>query len=251
MGNTDSLGNTKYCTSYDTDCVIYTAGTGVENADFLIYVTSQTVGSCPVTAGSGTLAFAASCRADQYDRPIVGYVNFCPVQIDETATEGSTSWNTQLTTAIHEITHALGFSSSKFSYYRDHANGGQPHTSRNSFGQPNLGEISPWGTPIPKPATTVMTEATTERGHSVYKIVTPKAVEKAREQFGCNTLNGVELENQGGAGTAGDHWEKRIYMNDFMTGVNVAGQTTVYSAVTFGLLQDTGFNPLHCHPLYC
>ena len=28
--------------------------------------------------------------------------------------------------------------------------------------------------------------------------------------FGCDSLQGVELENQGGQGTAMDHWEKRI-----------------------------------------
>ena len=28
--------------------------------------------------------------------------------------------------------------------------------------------------------------------------------------FGCATLQGVELENQGGSGTAMDHWEHRI-----------------------------------------
>ena len=48
----------------------------LSNADFVIYVTAQTVGSCPSEAGSGTLAFASSCRADQYDRPTFGYVNF-------------------------------------------------------------------------------------------------------------------------------------------------------------------------------
>ena len=34
--------------------------------------------------------------------------------------------------------------------------------------------------------------------------------EAARMHFGCNVLARVELENQGGAGTAMDHWEKRI-----------------------------------------
>ena len=33
---------------------------------------------------------------------------------------------------------------------------------------------------------------------------------EAREHFGCPTLNGVELENQGGVGTALQHWEKRV-----------------------------------------
>ena len=33
---------------------------------------------------------------------------------------------------------------------------------------------------------------------------------EARDHFGCPTLEGVELENQGGSGTAISHWEKRI-----------------------------------------
>lgn len=34
--------------------------------------------------------------------------------------------------------------------------------------------------------------------------------EEARIHFGCPTLEGVELENQGGPSTAISHWEKRI-----------------------------------------
>ena len=33
---------------------------------------------------------------------------------------------------------------------------------------------------------------------------------EARAHFGCPTLPGLEIENQGGTGTAGSHWEKRI-----------------------------------------
>lgn len=33
---------------------------------------------------------------------------------------------------------------------------------------------------------------------------------EGREHFGCEGLAGVELENQGGGGTALQHWEKRI-----------------------------------------
>ena len=40
----------------------------------------------------------------------------------------------------------------------------------------------------------------------------------ARENFGCDTLNGVELENVGGSGTAGSHWKKLFYFDDFMNG---------------------------------
>ena len=33
---------------------------------------------------------------------------------------------------------------------------------------------------------------------------------EGRRHFNCPTLEGVELENQGGPGTAMDHWEKRV-----------------------------------------
>ena len=33
---------------------------------------------------------------------------------------------------------------------------------------------------------------------------------EGRRYFGCESLVGVQLEDQGGSGTAGSHWEKRI-----------------------------------------
>eukprot|EP00656_Telonema_subtile_P052136 TRINITY_DN7181_c0_g1_i1.p2 TRINITY_DN7181_c0_g1~~TRINITY_DN7181_c0_g1_i1.p2 ORF type:complete len:232 (-),score=45.94 TRINITY_DN7181_c0_g1_i1:16-711(-) len=97
-----------------------------------------------------------------------------------------------------------------------------------------------FGTTINKPSSRVLANST-ERNTTVWKIKTNTTLAKARNQTGCSTLDGVELENQGGVGIAGEHWEKRVYMNDFMTGVSVSGQTTVYSDVTFGLLEDTGW----------
>ena len=34
--------------------------------------------------------------------------------------------------------------------------------------------------------------------------------EQAQIQFGCEEIIGVELENQGGGGTAFSHWEHRV-----------------------------------------
>jgi len=34
--------------------------------------------------------------------------------------------------------------------------------------------------------------------------------EQAMAHYNCSTLRGVEVENQGGAGTATSHWEQRI-----------------------------------------
>lgn len=41
-------------------------------------------------------------------------------------------------------------------------------------------------------------------------MVTPRVVAEAREHFNCSLLEGAELEDQGGEGTALTHWEKRI-----------------------------------------
>ncbi|ETN75894.1 hypothetical protein NECAME_12068 [Necator americanus] len=46
--------------------------------------------------------------------------------------------------------------------------------------------------------------------HDVFMVVTPKVREEARKYFNCPDLEGAELEDQGGAGTAGVHWEKRV-----------------------------------------
>ena len=34
---------------------------------------------------------------------------------------------------------------------------------------------------------------------------------EVRSHFGCSSLVGAELENQGGSATIGSHWEKRIF----------------------------------------
>ena len=166
-----------------------------------------------------------------------------PAQV-QYAEVGTSTYESQLATAIHEITHALGFASDKYAYWRDHANGGQPRTSRDSDGHPNLGLINLFSNSVKKPDTGTLFSAT-ERGNTVYKLRTPKILEKARAQFGCATLNGAEIENQGGTGTASHHWEKRVFMNDFMSGVKT-GLSSAYTPISFALLEDTGWYCLCC-----
>jgi leishmanolysin-like peptidase len=45
----------------------------------------------------------------------------------------------------------------------------------------------------------------------VQLVVTPRVREEARRHFGCDTLEGAELEDQGEEGTAMTHWEKRLF----------------------------------------
>jgi hypothetical protein len=42
-------------------------------------------------------------------------------------------------------------------------------------------------------------------------MVLPRVVEEVRRHFGCEDLEGAELEDQGEEGTAMTHWEKRVF----------------------------------------
>ncbi len=41
--------------------------------------------------------------------------------------------------------------------------------------------------------------------------MTPRVREEVRRHYGCDTLSGAELEDQGEEGTALTHWEKRLF----------------------------------------
>ena len=75
---------------------------------------------------------------------------------------------------------------------------------------------------------------------TVYLMVTPRVVHAVREHFACATLEGAELEDQGGDGTAFTHWEKRIFQNEAMTGTVHTAQPA-YSMITLALLEDSGW----------
>ena len=47
-------------------------------------------------------------------------------------------------------------------------------------------------------------------------IISPKAVAKAREHFDCSSITRIPLENQGGTGSVGSHWESRYMLGDYM-----------------------------------
>ena len=83
---------------------------GVSNADYVLYITKRP------TLGT-TLAWALPCFSDtrpsSANRPIMGQANFSPAQISL----APSAYAQQLSTAIHEISHALGFTSSKFSQF--------------------------------------------------------------------------------------------------------------------------------------
>jgi hypothetical protein len=174
---------------------------GVEG-DVIIFVQAR------ATPGK-TLAYASYCRLTTAGRPWAGYINFGPANIDPTPTA---LWS-QLTTAIHEAAHLLGFSSTAFANYKDKTG-------------------AAWSGGITAPATVNGVQRTL--------VKSPRVLEIARAHYNCPTLAGVELENNGGQGTAGSHWEARIVDTEVMAG-RTSNNLGALSALTLALFEDSGW----------
>ena len=144
----------------------------------------------------GVLAWAGACATDLSNRVVVSRLNFGPANIEW----GVDSVNTeQVATAVHETFHALGFSVGFFE------NSGYTSTA-------------------------------TLREKTVTLLTSPTVVDKYREYFGCDTLAGAELEDEGGSGSAGSHFDRRVLPTEMMTGSG----GNILSVLTLAALQDTG-----------
>lgn len=250
-----------------------TATPGRANSDFHIFVRAEDTTSC---AGGSTLAYAGTCQRDEdTDRPTVGVVNFCPDRID---TDPATLRG-QVYTAIHELHHAIGFSSGAWPLFRDAGAGGSPRTPRDSV-QPHTvsaayrlraeqdlssGVCTPTSASSPPPGKQIVTVQTAESGTVAYfsergisectddadklqngncvtRMVTSEAVAKGREFFNCPSLPGVELENQrtsSACAVVGSHLEQRVFMQNFMA--PVTSHHSVITPVEMGIMQDSGW----------
>lgn len=174
------------------------------------------------TCKTGLIAYASARQLDQYGRPIAGYINFCP---RGTASYMSEHASTGLSTTMHEITHALVFSSTLYQYYRNWDTG-------KLRGLSNV--VKDY---------TVKTDSLNMRATGkVKRIITPGVVAATRAHYGCSSLTGAALENNGGSGTAGSHWEKRALMTEYMTSGGSSEITGAFvSPISLALFQDSGW----------
>ncbi|XP_068688263.1 leishmanolysin-like peptidase [Montipora foliosa] len=215
----------------------FAAGRGHDDTDFVLYVTALANTNCNNTK---TLAYAAACQQESgLDRPVVGFINICPDKV--TARELRTSYNDVLATIKHEIFHALGFSPSMFAFFRNTR--GDPLTPRLGNGLPRYvisQKLYEWSAETVKVVTREnwLTRSGTV-SHPIHVMATPRVKEEAQKHFNCSSLEGAELENQGGKGTKLAHWEKRIFGNEGMTGIFT--QYSVFSRLTLALMEDTGW----------
>ncbi|XP_012548294.1 leishmanolysin-like peptidase isoform X1 [Bombyx mori] len=209
---------------------------GVKDTDFMLYVSAVETERC---RRGLTVAYASHCQQESaLDRPVAGHANFCPAEL-------STKYRdlpSVLSTVKHEMLHALGFSVSLFAFYRD--DNGEPLTERRpDTGNPPLDEelqIHKWSDRVVRNVTRknwMIRGGYMER--TFHMMVTPRVVKEVREHFNCSELEGAELEDQGGDGTAMTHWEKRVFENEAMTGTHT--QNSVFSRITLAMMEDTGW----------
>ncbi|KAL1503975.1 hypothetical protein AB1Y20_010391 [Prymnesium parvum] len=216
------------------DCTTYAAGAGESDADIVLMISAVQTSSC----SGNTLAYASTCQRDQFDRPILGDINFCPSALST----DPLVLPEQRATAIHEAFHALGFSRSSWALFR-YADG-TPRTPRDADGLvPFTSSYScPDGTvgDFRVPATNTITIGV-ERGVTTTRMVTPKVASVAKDIFGCDSLVGAELENQPTSSGScwGSHWEQRLMGNDVMAATT--SHLAKFSALTLAAFEDSGW----------
>ncbi len=74
------------------------------------------------------------------------------------------------------------------------------------------------------------------RGSNRSLIKTPNVLKAAREHFACESITGVEIENEGNSGL---HWEKTYFHNELMT--SQIHLNCAFSNITLAFLRDTGW----------
>ncbi|KAI7747342.1 hypothetical protein M8C21_019370, partial [Ambrosia artemisiifolia] len=175
---------------------------GVADADLVLLVTTR-----PTTGN--TLAWAVACERDQWGRAIAGHVNVAPRYL---TAEAETLLSVTL---IHEVMHVLGFDPHAFTHFRD-----ERKRRRSKVTEQTMYE---------------------KLGRMVTRVVLPHVIMHSRHHYGTysESFTGLELEDGGGIGTSGSHWEKRLLMNEIMTGS--VDTRSVVSKMTLALLEDSGW----------
>eukprot|EP00163_Fabomonas_tropica_P003859 TRINITY_DN13440_c0_g1_i2.p1 TRINITY_DN13440_c0_g1~~TRINITY_DN13440_c0_g1_i2.p1 ORF type:complete len:735 (+),score=186.18 TRINITY_DN13440_c0_g1_i2:105-2309(+) len=159
-------------------------------------------------AGSAAAAWAAACHTGSVDnRPIQGVVNFMAPKLDGVGVSKAQL----IETTRHEISHILGVSGSLMRYFMGYG-------GRKSLPQSRI--------------FTTMADGSKA-------LATPRVVSFVREHFQCADACGAPLENNGGSGTVGSHWELSVFYGEYMVGASYAGSQN--TRLTGALFEDSGW----------
>lgn len=194
-----------YLTDYDfcSDFEDY-KGKTINNTDYILII--QEIDD----SESSAIAMAGPCAYDPAtDQPIAGILIMNLAQMLSSTSE-------QLVMIFtHELAHAFGFSSSSFKNFRK--SNGEKYSESEIFTVQSIRGLD----------------------DQVF-IKTPNVLKRARAAFNCPTLPGLQLENQGGSGSAGSHWESRVMRTELMN-PQLVSKNVVYSDLTLALFEDSGW----------
>jgi hypothetical protein len=194
-----------------------------EDADYYLAIYPR-----PKELNSRTLATALgwqpACSGSIGRRIVWGVMNIPVANVPAQAQDWNTTGDRQFfETVLHETVHALGVSGDSFKYWWDLEGDHKPF-NRNP------------------------TEWCVKDGKNFTFLTTKGLTALVEDRWGVSTVKcegnrevhlGVELEDTGGTGTAGSHWELRTYYSELMVGITF-GYGRI-SEVTLTALEDTGW----------
>ncbi|EGR30431.1 leishmanolysin family protein, putative [Ichthyophthirius multifiliis] len=184
---------------------------GIPDSDLHIYVITKN------KPQDGDLANACVCAYnDMYMRPSFGRIQFDLGLFGKN--QDAESFENDLETTIHEILHILGFSGFQMQFWIN------PQTGQ-YYGQYGLSQI---------------TKIVIYRGLPTTLVMTKNILQTARKYYACPNMEGMQLENEGGSGSLGSHWEQLIVQNEMMMASDVITDAQL-SVLTIALLRDTGY----------
>jgi len=173
-------------------------------ADYYIFYTSHFEDSNVVA--SSRYCFLAS----RTNRPLVGMTDFNRNQI--TAANGDVLLHEQnIYLVMHEFMHNLGFSTNTYKFFID--NNGNRLTN-------HIKTITYDGKP-----TTVLDIA--------------PLTDRLRKYYGCSTIPGAIMENDGGSGNSASHFERKVFFYETMASGNIPGRRI--SQFSLALLEGSGW----------
>lgn len=180
-------------------------GMGSYNADFILFLSTDDTGN------DGTLAYATACNLEYGSkRPNVGFAVFNPYYIDPSKGK----LDNDVATYVHEVLHALVFSSQLWANF-------PKVKTRNRYNRYDY-----------LPQYFVDT-----KGHHYLR--GPNLLKAAQDHFGCKSLDKIPLEDDGGDGSAGGHFERIVFGDETMVSEDVG--IAKFSKMTLALLADSGW----------
>jgi hypothetical protein len=198
----------------------------VVDQDLVVFVTARTTRFLAQT----TLAYACACQINQIGRPVFAHITWGLNTL--TNLNHSDLFQQWLGVAFHELTHALGFGRAHFERFFDTEVPYDVYDKRTTYPRVPLDQV------IRSVRRTVDVRGA-NLSHDVTLVVLPKVLDIAKRHFGCDTMDGVELEDQGSAGTMSSHWEKRILNDEYMTATS--HYLPKKTALTLAMLEASGW----------